>query len=146
MSSLLPIIKMPGRRAYPPRQSRFTHNFWDQLEHGRFTTTQCENCKGLTFPPKAFCPHCWSRSIRWVDAPSKGKLYSYTTIHVAPEIFSIEAPYKVCIADLDGKLRIATRLVETDAELTLDSPIEIVILRYEDGSLFAVRPQTSRTA
>ena len=142
----LPMIEMPGRRAYPPRQSKFTQQFWEQLGHGRFTTTQCEDCKRLTFPPKAFCPHCWSSNIGWVDAPSTGKVYAYTTVHVAPGAFAHEAPYRVCIADLDGKLRVATRLVESDADMPLDAPIEVVILRYEDGAHFAVRPRPKGSA
>jgi uncharacterized OB-fold protein len=141
----LAIIDMPGRRAYPPRESKFTQKFWDQLREGRFTTTQCDDCGRLTFPPKPFCPHCWSKNVRWVDAPSTGTVYSHTTIHVAPAIFAHEAPYRVCIADLDGRLRIATRLVQSDADMPLDTPIEVVILRYEDGMLFAVRQHDRRS-
>jgi uncharacterized protein len=146
MSSVLPIIKMPGRRAYPPRRSEFTRRFWDELEQGHFVTTHCNDCGHLTFPPKPFCPDCWSKNVRWIDAPTKGSLYSYTTIHVAPEIFAHEAPYRVCIADLGGRLRLATRLVQTCAHVPLETPIEIVILRYEDGSLFAARPSTESSA
>ncbi len=142
----LPFVEMPGRRAYPPRQSKFTQRFWQQLDNGHFTTTQCDDCGRLTFPPKPFCPHCWSKNVRWVDAPNTGKVYSYTTIHVAPAAFAHEAPYRVCIADLDGKLRIATRLVDCAADMPLDGPIEVVILRYADGAHFAVRPRAAMSA
>lgn len=140
----IPVLAMTGQRAYPPRKSELTQAFWDGLAEGRFLTTRCDSCEKLTFPPKSFCPHCWSRDVRWVNAPRTGKVYAHSTVHIAPAVFAHEAPYRVCIADLDGGLRVATRLVDSDAEVPLDTPVEIVILQYEDGPLFAVRQKEAR--
>jgi len=136
----VPIIAMQGRRAYPPRQSAVTERFWRALAEGRFVTTACRDCRRLTFPPKDFCPHCWSRQVEWVPAPARGRLYSRTTVHAAPSVFAGEVPYQLCVADLDGGVRIATRLVEASADQALDAPVEVVALHYDDGPLFAVRP------
>lgn len=126
-------------RAFPPRMTAFTQHFWQALATGRFETTRCGDCDRLTFPPKPFCPHCWSKKMAWVALSGRGKLYSQTVVHAAPLVFQDEIPYRVGIVDLDEGLRIATRI---QAEITpeLDSAVEIVVLNYRDGPLFAARP------
>jgi hypothetical protein len=54
-------------------------------------------------------------------------------------VFQDEVPYRVGIVDLDEGLRIATRVL-TETEPTLDTAVEIVVLHYKDGPLFAARP------
>jgi uncharacterized OB-fold protein len=126
-------------RAFPPRMTEFTRRFWQGLATGRFETTQCDDCRRLTFPPKPFCPHCWSPRITWVPLSGRGKLYSQTVVHAAPLVFQDEVPYRVGIVDLDEGLRIATRVL-ADVEPKLDTAVEIVVLNYRDGPLFAARP------
>lgn len=138
--SKLDILKRDGKRAYPPRRSELTGRFWDALAEGRFTTTRCDHCQKLTFPPKSFCPHCWSKDVTWSDVPTSGTVYTKTTVHIAPAIFAREAPYDLCIVDLDVGLRLATRLTSGDAEARVGDRVELVVLNYEDGPLFAARP------
>jgi uncharacterized OB-fold protein len=64
---------------------------------------------------------------------------SQTVVHVAPAVFQDEVPYRVGIVDLDESLRIATRVL-AKFEPKLDSVVEIVVLNYRDGPLFAARP------
>ena len=69
----------------------------------------------------------------------RGKLYSQTLVHAAPAVFQDEVPYRVGIVDLNEGVRIATRVL-ADIEPKLDTAVEIVVLSYQDGPLFAVRP------
>jgi uncharacterized OB-fold protein len=135
----LPIINLDRTRSYPPRVSEFTYRFWSSLREGLFETTSCRDCARTTFPPKPFCPHCWSKNLTWVPLSGNGRLYSQTVIHAAPAVFRAETPYRVGIVDLDEGLRIATRII-ADNTPGLDTPVEIVVLRYVDGPLFAARP------
>jgi uncharacterized OB-fold protein len=59
-------------------------------------------------------------------------------IHAAPAAFRAETPYRVGIVDLHEGLRIATRIVG-DPSPQIDGPVEIVVLNYLDGPLFAAR-------
>ena len=134
-------INVARTRAYPPRVSAFTQPFWEGLKAGRWQTTCCEACGKHTFPPKPVCPHCWSQRMAWKDLGARGALYSWTRIHSAPKVFVDEAPYAVCVVDLDVGLRIATRLVERDGkEFRCGMPVELVVLQYEDGPMLASRP------
>ena len=51
-------------------------------------------------------------------------------------MFKEELPYQVGIVDLDENIRIATRVL---GDAKLDAPVEMVILKYEDGNLYAAR-------
>jgi len=137
MTLAVQIIDRP--RAFPPRMTEFTQRFWQGLAARRFETTKCEDCERLTFPPKPFCPHCWSKRVTWVSLSGRGKLYSQTVVHAAPLVFQDEVPYRVGIVDLDEGLRVATRVL-ADTQPELDTAVKIVVLNYRDGPLFAARP------
>ncbi|MDB5609499.1 MAG: hypothetical protein JWP25_6399 [Bradyrhizobium sp.] len=135
----LDLLAIDHPRAFAPRMTEFTRHFWQGLSAGRFETTRCDDCERLTFPPKQFCPHCWSKRIAWVALSGRGRLYSQTVVHAAPAVFQNEVPYRVGIVDLDEGLRIATRVL-AGIEPELDTAVEIVVLNYRDGPLFAARP------
>lgn len=135
----LATLNMSGKRPYPPRTSSFTRTFWESLGQGRFLSTRCGRCMRFTFPPKPFCPHCWNAEVAWMPLSPRGKVYSSTVIHAAPQIFGREAPYRVAIVDLVDGVRIATRLVGVE-DFAIDQEVDIVVLEYEDGPLFAARP------
>ncbi|MEO8299792.1 MAG: OB-fold domain-containing protein [Burkholderiales bacterium] len=137
----LPLIPVARKRSYPPRISAFTQPFWQGLAQGQWQSTCCEACGKFTFPPKPVCPHCWSDRMVWRPLSAQGTLYSWTRVHAPPTVFADEAPYAVCVVDLDIGLRIATRMVEREgAEPRIGSPMEVVVLQFEDGPLFASRP------
>lgn len=137
----LPQLPMDSDRASPPRLSEFTRTFWSALGEGRWITTRCLSCSRQTFPPRPVCPHCWSPDVEWSDLGTRGTLYSWTRIHAAPAVFAGEAPYAVGIVDLEDGIRLACRLVEREeAPLRVGQPVEMLVLRYRDGPLFAARP------
>jgi len=131
-------IHQPGARPWPPRASAFTQRFWDALAGGEFTTTWCGACNRPSFPPKPFCPHCWSREVRWAPLAPSGRVYASTVIHAAPQVFVHEAPYRVAIVDLDAGVRLATRLLGA-SDFAIGRAVELVVLAYDDGPLFAAR-------
>lgn len=134
----LPVITIDRERASPPRISPLTQAFWTALGNGEFKVTQCNACGQMSFPPRAFCRHCWSRDTEWRTMSGRGRLYSHTCIHALPEIFANEpGPLHVGIVDLEEGVRVALPIVGEIEEL--DAPIELVVLAYRDGPLFAAR-------
>jgi len=132
---MLKIVQVDSARPYPPRITAFTRTFWDALREGRLLTTECEACHAYTFPPKAFCPHCWGRDMRWSALSGRGRLYSSTSVHAAPAAFRQQAPYRVGIVDLVEGPRIAVGLWG-EPPPALDAPVQIIVLDYTDGPLF----------
>jgi uncharacterized OB-fold protein len=135
----LAVVRVDGRRPYPPRVSAFTQTFWSGLAEGRFLGTRCDACAKSSFPPKPFCPHCWSDRIEWIELDVRGTVYSSTVMHAVPAYFRHEAPYRVGIVDLDDGIRIATRVLGVEEGFGVGARAEIVVLAYEDGPLFAAR-------
>lgn len=127
---------------YPPRKTPFTAPFWDALAEGRFLATRFGADGIPTFPPRDFDPVTWNRDVDWVELSGRGTLYSITSVHAAPEAFRDLAPYQVAIIDLEEGPRLATVFLGP-VETPLDSPVEIVALRYTDDVAFAARPLTA---
>ncbi|WP_063042520.1 Zn-ribbon domain-containing OB-fold protein [Nocardia grenadensis] len=136
---MIPIVDIPARHPYPPRITEATEPFWTALGEGRLITTASTATGRLTFPPKPIDPYTWDPQVSWIELSGLGILYSFTTIHAAPTAFVDEVPYRVCVVDLDEKLRLATRLWG-DTEVRPDDRVEIVALRYTDRMSFAARP------
>ncbi len=130
------IITLTKSRAYPPRQSEFTQTYWQSLAQGHLKTTCCRACDKLTFPPKPLCPYCWGSQVEWRELSGNGVLYSYTTVHAAPEVFADAVPYDLGIVDLDEGLRVAAGITGS-ATPKLDQPVRAVALVYTDGPLLA---------
>ena len=103
-------------------------------------TTVCPACGKLTFPPKQHCPGCWSDKMEWTELSGKGTLYARTTIHVAATQFQDDIPFSVGIVDLIEGIRLIAGLIDDPVELKNDDVIELVVLSYDDGPLFAARP------
>ncbi len=135
----LSIVRIEARRPYPPRMSAFTQTFWSGLAEGRFLGTRCSACAKASFPPKPFCPHCWSDRTEWIALAPGGTVYSSTVMHAVPSYFRHETPYRVGIVDLDDGIRIATRVLGVKEGFGVGARVEIVLLQYEDGPLFAAR-------
>lgn len=140
-SKLLPIVPVSGALSYPPRNSAFTKTFWSGLREGIWQTSCCEACGKSTFPPKPVCPHCWSTRVRWAPLGAVGTLYAWTRVHAAPAAFAQESPYAVGIVDLVDGIRLACRLSEIEGVgLAPGIPVEMLVLLFDDGPLFAARP------
>ena len=135
----LKVVRCAGARPIAPRQSAFTRRFWDALGEGRFETTFCLDCALPAFPPRPFCPHCWSDRIEWRALSGRGRLYSQTRVHAASTAFAAQAPYRLGLVDLEEGLRVATRLIAEPAP-ALDTPVRLIVLAYADGPLFGAEP------
>lgn len=135
----LPIVSCLGPRPLAPRLTEFTGRFWSSLQRGCLETTQCLGCQRISFPPAPTCRGCGGRESEWVELSGRGTLYSCTTIHAAPALFSAQVPYQVAIVDLAEGIRLVAGVLPNGELPALDSDCELVVTQYEDGPLFAVR-------
>ncbi len=122
--------------SYPPRTTPFTAPFWQGLREKRLSTTVCDDCAHMTFPPKPVCPNCWSDKVSWKDLSGKGVLRSYTEICAAPLAFAEEVPYTICLVDLDEGVRCMSRVTLPFEDLTPDSRVRVTFRAAEPEYLF----------
>lgn len=95
---------------------RLTHGEWtDAVRDGELLGQSCDNCGETQGTPKAVCPHCGSSDLETVDLPSRGEVYSETTINVPPSTVD-ERGYQVAVVQL-GDARVMGRLVDQDVDI-----------------------------
>jgi uncharacterized OB-fold protein len=74
------------------------YQFYDNLKESRFTTTKCNKCGNVAFPPGLICPACWSQDMIWIDLPRNAKVVTVTEVMAgAPKGF----PSPLVLAWLD---------------------------------------------
>jgi len=116
--------------------------FVDYLKKGKIRGTKCKSCRELYFPPRGDCLHCFSSDMEWVDFSGKGKLVTYTTIHVPPAGFEEVAPYTLCLVDLKEGGRLLAWLEESKEE-NLKIGMDVTILPKDLGNeriAYVVKP------
>ncbi len=87
----------------------------------------CPTCHGKIFPPRDVCPHCAGEAGPAFQFSGQGEVYSYTTIHNAPEGYEGNVPYVVALIKLDEGPMITAQLTDIDvAEVEIGLPVEMV--------------------
>ncbi len=95
----------------------------------------CHNCGKKIFPPRDVCPECDKEAKTPYAFTGKGEVYSYSTIHSAPEGFEKYVPYTVALIRLEEGPLITAQLTDVEAkDVRIGMPVEMVtrVLR-EDG-------------
>lgn len=80
--------------------------FYKYVEQGKLMGGKCKKCGTIYLPPRPVCNKCFSKDFEWVEISPRGKLLTYTIIHVAPVQFQSMVPYAVGIVQLEKGLKI----------------------------------------
>jgi len=76
--------------------------FYKFIAQRKLMAGKCQKCGKIHLPPRPLCDNCYSQEFTWITAPNKGKLLTYTVIHIAPQQFQDAAPYAVGIVQLEN--------------------------------------------
>ena len=82
----------------------------------RLEAGKCLNCGELHMPKRLVCDACGKREFETVKLTPKGKVITYTVVHVAPEAFRDQSPYPVAIIELDEGLRMLCQMADVAPE------------------------------
>jgi len=77
-------------------------SFYKFVKEKKIMGAQCNKCGQIILPPRPMCPKCFSKDLKWKENPKKGKLLTYTVIHVSPQQFQSLAPYIAGIIELEN--------------------------------------------
>jgi uncharacterized protein len=79
--------------------------FFTALRESKIMATRCTNpkCaeKRLWLPPRSDCPDCW-HPMEWVEAPQKGKIYTFSTVKYPGELFKLPAGTSLISVEIEG--------------------------------------------
>ena len=94
---------------------------------------KCKQCGQIFFPPREWCLNCSSRDLERANLGRKGKLYSFTIVHMPSEHF--EPPYAVGWIELPEGIRIFSQIrrwQEHPLEIGMDMELAIEKLWDEE--------------
>jgi len=101
--------------------------FYEFLKEKKLMAVRCKQCGSMFVPPRPMCTNCFSRDLSWAQLENKGKLVTYTIIHVAPERFQSITPYAYGIIEFENGLRLPgiirgleTEKIKVGIELEVD--------------------------
>jgi uncharacterized OB-fold protein len=123
-----------------PNITVYAKEYWEGLKKRKLKAQKCSKCGEVFFPPRARCPKCLSKELGWVELSGRGKLYSWSEIHVPPLAF--EKPYVLGIIDLEERVgRIITRIDAKPEELKIGMKMKINYVDVEkDLTLCTFKP------
>jgi uncharacterized OB-fold protein len=129
-------------------QEPFTiEQFYKFLQEGKLMAAKCQKCGKIHLPPRPLCDNCFSQQFDWLQVSGKGKLLTYTVIHVAPEQFQALTPYAVGIVELENSLKIPGMIQGTTQEqlkigmeLTLDFATCTTPQQWPQWSRYCFKP------
>lgn len=81
-------------------------SFYKFVNDEKLMAAKCRSCGTLHLPPRPLCTKCFSTAFEWVEVAKKGRLLTYTVIHVAPPQFQSMVPYVVGIVRLQDGLKL----------------------------------------
>ncbi len=87
-----------------------TLEYYQRLrDEKKFYTTRCTSCETTSYPPRPFCPACFSEAIEWVDVGAIGgaTLYAFTTQKTSLRFM---APDVIGIVDIPGVGRVLSKI------------------------------------
>ncbi len=103
--------------------------FWELCANRRLCFQRCDDCGGLRHPPTPLCPRCQSLSCNWSEAPSIGRIFSYTVVHHPSHADAKPAiPYNVVLVEFDGfdGVRLVSNVIDAaPADLAVGGRVEI---------------------
>jgi uncharacterized OB-fold protein len=80
--------------------------FYKFLTQGKLMAGKCQRCGKIHLPPRPLCDNCFSQQFTWTEVSGKGKLLTYSVIHIAPPQFQAMTPYAVGIIQLENGAKI----------------------------------------
>ena len=115
-------------------------SFVDFLNQKKLMGSKCKECGNIDLPPRLICSKCYKSKPEWVEVEGRGKLASYTTIHIGSSFmnakgYSPKKPYCFGTVDLDSGPSLAGHVKgvnESDPEsIKIGMRLKV---EYEDGT------------
>lgn len=92
----------------------------------RIKASRCPGCDKVIVPPRDLCPYCRHKSTKpnVVELSNKGKVLSFTELHMPPEGFT--PPMKMALVELEfGAVVLCLGEEDIDFEVEIGNQVEL---------------------
>jgi uncharacterized protein len=96
----------------PDRRPVTTGLFVEDDAGPRLLAARCRQCDKPHFPPGPVCPYCSADGCVETRVGPAARLWLYTVVATRPPGYQGEVPYGFGVVELEGGLRVITRLTE----------------------------------
>jgi uncharacterized OB-fold protein len=84
--------------------------FWSGCAAGKLRLRRCKGCGKNHAPTRAACS-CGGVEFDWVEVSGRGKVFSFTVVHRAPDpAFRADLPYVIAIVEFEGGGRLMSNI------------------------------------
>ena len=59
-------------------------NFYRYCSERKLMAVKCQQCEKIQLPPRPFCSKCHSSDLEWLKLKGRGKLLTYSIVHIPP--------------------------------------------------------------
>ncbi len=93
----------------------------------------CDKCGAKLFPPRDVCPECTKPAATPFVFSGRGEVYSYSTVHQAPQGFEEYVPYTVALVKLEEGPLVSAQLTDVERdEISIGMPVEMVTRKLKE--------------
>lgn len=103
----------------------------------RLEAAKCKGCGTVNFPVRQVCSSCRGTESEPTALSRKGKVITYTVVHVAPDDFAMEAPYAMAVIETPEGARLMLQIADcdtADVKAGMDVAFEFRKIRREGAS------------
>ena len=120
----------------PDLKDAATAPYWEAAARHELRLPRCDDCGLMGFPPRQFCPGCWSGELSWQPTSGGGTVWTFTEVHVAfyDDTWVDDVPYVVAVVELDEGPRLLAGIVDADMDsLAIGDRVEVTFEDRSDG-------------
>lgn len=108
--------------------------FWAYCDAGELRLQRCDECQGITWPPRTCCEHCESQSLQWERMSGSGKVISWC-IFERRYYEQLPVPWHTILVELEeGPLFISNPHGFEDRDMRWEMPVRVVFVDCEDDA------------
>ncbi|MEM2281980.1 MAG: Zn-ribbon domain-containing OB-fold protein [Candidatus Hadarchaeales archaeon] len=112
--------------------------FWREIpSRYNLIGTRCTNCGKVFFPPRYLCSSCGRKgSLQPYKVKGRGRIVSFTKVHVPAPGFEKQAPYFLALIELEEGCRVLAQLTDVSGEVKIGDEVEMVFRKIsEEGEI-----------
>jgi uncharacterized OB-fold protein len=99
---------------------------FDGLGRQTLLLPRCRDCEESFFPPRPFCPACWSDEIEWRPSTGTGEIYTFCIVRAyAPSIHEHRLPFVIAIVRLDEGVQLLCNVEGPDDDLEIGDRVAV---------------------
>ena len=124
-----------------PRPSSFTKPFWDGAQQKKLMLQYDPDSRSYQFWPRPISIKTGKANLEWRQASGRGKLYSFTVVHVPGAGFEDRVPYVIGLVELEEGVRIVANMTGLQPEeAKIGLPVRLTWEPVGDTNYYAFEP------